>query len=149
MHPGLEACRRQAIASLAQTAPGAAAIVAEWDTRNLDNLAALVSRKQSWGEFTRRMRDVAIVSGRALETEGQRIEAGLERMHQAELAQRQAALQSAADAFATVLSAGVTAAAAVADYQNAVRPARPAIMTCQGPYGANQWSGGQYYCNYR
>jgi hypothetical protein len=57
---------------------------------------ALIQRKISWGERVRRGRDRALAAQAALQAEGQRITAGLEQSHQAELSRRQAALNALA-----------------------------------------------------
>jgi hypothetical protein len=49
-----------------------------------------------------------------------------------------------------IAGAAAGAAAAISDYRsNYVQSHTAPLMTCQGPYGANQWSGGQYYCTTR
>jgi hypothetical protein len=61
-----------------------------------DDAITFVQRKRSWGEHVRRGRDRALAMQAGLQVEGQRIVAGLEQSHQAELARRQAALNAMA-----------------------------------------------------
>jgi hypothetical protein len=61
-----------------------------------DDTITFVQRKRSWGEHVRRGRDRALAMQAGLQAEGQRIVAGLEQSHQAELARRQAALNAMA-----------------------------------------------------
>jgi hypothetical protein len=60
----------------------------------------LVQKKQSWGDFSKRRRDMALEAQAQVQTEARRIMAGLEQSHEAELARRQAAIQATSDALA-------------------------------------------------
>ena len=60
----------------------------------------LIQKKESWGAHVRRVRDVTIAGTAELQAQGQRISAGLQQSHEAELAQRQAAAQATAAALA-------------------------------------------------
>ena len=61
-----------------------------------DDTIAFVQRKLSWGERVRRARDRALAMQTELQAEEQRIIAGLERSHEAELARLQRALDALA-----------------------------------------------------
>jgi hypothetical protein len=65
-----------------------------------DNILLLVQRKQSWGDFSKRRRDIESEARAQLQTEARRIMAGLEQSHEAALARRQAAIQATSDALA-------------------------------------------------
>jgi len=100
VHPRVQDCRQQALDHLTQSTPSFAAILATLYAKSEDNLIELIDKKESWGEYTRQTRDLAIEGRSDLTAEAERITSGLQQSHEAELAQRQAAAQSAADAFA-------------------------------------------------
>jgi hypothetical protein len=70
------------------------------DAKNLDSLNELVNKRQSWGEYAKRLKDITTDARSELAAEEARITSGLQQSHEAELAQRQAAAQAAADALA-------------------------------------------------
>jgi hypothetical protein len=74
--------------------PSLVPIVADEYTKGDDNLLQLVQRKESWGEFSKRGRDIAIAGTAALQAETQHITTVLQASHEAELARAQAALQT-------------------------------------------------------
>ena len=76
------------------------AILATLYAKSDDSLIQLISKRQSWGEHTRQVRDLAIEGRSELTAEAERIATELQQSHQAELAQRQAAAQAAAAALA-------------------------------------------------
>jgi hypothetical protein len=100
VHPSVQACRQQALDRLMQSTPSFAAILATLYAKGDNNLIELVGKRESWGEYTRQVRDLAIEARSELTAEAQRISSELQQSHEAELAQRQAAAQAAADAFA-------------------------------------------------
>jgi hypothetical protein len=99
-HPRIQACRQQALDRVTQSTPSLAAILATLYAKSDDSLIQLISKRQSWGEHTKLTRDLAIEGRSELTAEAQRITSELQQSHEAELAQRQAAAQAAADAFA-------------------------------------------------
>jgi hypothetical protein len=100
IHPKIQSCRNQALDRISQSTPTLAPILLVVMTESEDSLIDLIQKKQSWGAHVRRVRDAIIAGAPELQAEGQRIVAGLQQSHEAELAQRQAAAQSAADALA-------------------------------------------------
>jgi hypothetical protein len=63
-HPKIQACRQQALDRVTQSTPSFAAIMATLYAKSDDSLIQLISTRQSWGEHTRHVRDLAI-EGRA------------------------------------------------------------------------------------
>jgi hypothetical protein len=100
LHPQLQSCRKQALDRIAQSTPTLVPIMLGVVTKGEDSLIDLIQKKQSWGSHVRRVRDVVISGTTELQVEGQRIMAGLQQSHEAELAQRQAAAQAMAASFA-------------------------------------------------
>jgi hypothetical protein len=96
MHPRIQSCRKTALDGLLNTAPTVVPMLARAFAEADDDTIAFVQRKRSWGEHVRRGRDRALAMQAGLQVEGQRIVAGLEQSHQAELARRQAALNAMA-----------------------------------------------------
>jgi hypothetical protein len=94
-HPKLQSCRQRTLDQISQTTPTAVPIFLAITTKSEDSLIDLIQKKQSWGAHVRRVRDVTIAGDAELQAEGQRVVAGLQQSHEAELARRQAA----ADAF--------------------------------------------------
>jgi hypothetical protein len=100
LHPRLQQCQKAALDGLMVTTPSLVPILAAEYVQGEDNTLALVQRKESWGEFSKRRRDIVFEGTAQLVAEGRRIEAGLEQSHEAELAARQAAAQAAGAALA-------------------------------------------------
>jgi hypothetical protein len=98
VHPRVQACRQQLLDRLTQSTPSLAAILATLYAKSDDSLIQLISKRQTWGKHTRQVRDLAIEGRSELTAEAQRITSELQQSHEAELAQRQAAAQAAADA---------------------------------------------------
>jgi hypothetical protein len=96
MHPRIQTCRKTALDGLLNTAPSVVPMLARTFAEADDDTITFVQRKRSWGEHVRRGRDRALAMQAGLQVEGQRIVAGLEQSHQAELARRQAALNAMA-----------------------------------------------------
>jgi hypothetical protein len=61
-----------------------------------DDLLAVTQQKMTWGEYARRARDQATETNAAIRAQDQRVVAGLQHQHRAELAERQRALDSLA-----------------------------------------------------
>jgi hypothetical protein len=99
-HPKVQACRQQLLDRLTASTPSFAAILATLYAKADDSLIQLISKKESWGEHTTQVRDLAVEARNELTAEAERITAALQQSHEAELAQRQAAAQAAAAAFA-------------------------------------------------
>jgi hypothetical protein len=100
VHPKLQSCRKQALDHISQSTPTLAPIMLVAMTKSEDSLIDLIQKKQSWGAHVRRVRDSVIAGTAELQAEGRRITSELQQSHEAELAQRQAAAQAAAAAFA-------------------------------------------------
>jgi hypothetical protein len=96
IHPRIQACRKAALDGLLNTAPSVIPMLAKTFAEADDDTIVFVQRKRSWGEYVRRARDRTLAMQSGLQAEGQRIVAGLEQSHQAELARRQAALNAMA-----------------------------------------------------
>jgi len=90
-HPKLQSCRQRAIDQISQTSPTVVPIFLAITTKSEDSLINLIQKKQGWGAHVRRVRDVTVAGTSELQLESQRIEAGLQQSHEAELARRQAA----------------------------------------------------------
>lgn len=91
VHPGIQACRQQALDRVTQSTPSLVAIFATLYAKSDDSLIQLISKRQSWGEHTKQTRDLAIEGWSGLTAEAQRFTSELQQSHEAELAQRQAA----------------------------------------------------------
>ena len=63
-------------------------------TKGEDSLIDLIQKKQSWGAHVRRVRDATIEGIAELQAEERRVVAGLQQLHEAELAQRQRAAEA-------------------------------------------------------
>jgi len=100
VHPKFQSCRKQALDRISQSTPTLAPIMLVAMTKSEDSLIDLIQKKQSWGAHGRRVRDATIAGTAELQAESQRIVAGLQQSHEAELAQRQAAAQAASAALA-------------------------------------------------
>jgi hypothetical protein len=95
-HPKYNACRQAFLNQLSQTAPSLAAIWAALYTKNEAVTVQLVQKKLPWGEYLTRAKANASDTKLQLNQESQRIVAGLNRSHEAELARRQAAANAMA-----------------------------------------------------
>jgi hypothetical protein len=91
IHPRNVACRQAYLDQIGKTTPTFVPIIATFYARAEDSLIDLLQKKQSWGEHTRRVRDLSLDARSQLVAEGRHIDSGLARANQAELAQRQAA----------------------------------------------------------
>ena len=96
LHPRIPACRKAILDGLLNTTPSVIPILTKEYAAADDDTIAFVQHKMSWGERVKRGRDRLIALQGALETEQQRIVAGLERQHESELTRRQAALNAMA-----------------------------------------------------
>jgi hypothetical protein len=96
VHPQLQECRRSALDRLVKSSPSFVPILIVEFNKNEDDLLSLIQRKIAWVEYTKRVRDRAAETRVALQAESQRIVAGLNQEHHAELARRQAALDALA-----------------------------------------------------
>ena len=90
-HPKLNDCRQQFLTQLSQTTPSISAIWASFFAENEQHLIKLIQKQTSWGEYLSGAKLRAADVQLRLTQESQRITAGLERSHEAELARRQAA----------------------------------------------------------
>ncbi len=94
VHPRLQECRHSALDQIAQTTPTFVPILANEYSKNDLLLVDLIQRKISWGEELKRARELVADATAELMQEGERIDAGLEQSHEAELARRQAAFNA-------------------------------------------------------
>jgi hypothetical protein len=127
LHPRLRACQRAVLDGLNSTTPGAVPILTKESSASDDDTLLLVQGKLSWGEYTRRQRDLVVATQEALTLEGRRIVAGLEQQHEAEMERRAAA------------SAALLNAAAA--YSEMAQPSRL-------PYGAYTLPSNQITCTH-
>jgi hypothetical protein len=120
-HPKLQVCRQQLVSEVSQTMPTVAPILVSMTTAEDNATIELLQRKLRWGEFVQRLREVVNQGDTELAAEGRRILAGLQQAHEEELAQRQAAAQTAI--------AGLANAAQT--WQANVNAMRPVITNCR------------------
>jgi hypothetical protein len=90
VQPRYQECRQAMLDGLSVTTPTLIPIMVSSIDRTDDSLIDLIQRKISWGEHVRRRKEVAADLQRDITAEGQRIAAGLQQSHEAELARRQA-----------------------------------------------------------
>jgi hypothetical protein len=115
-HPKSNKCRQQYLDRLSPVLPGFVVIIAGSFTESENSLIDLIQKKQTWGDHTRRVKALSDSTRPQLVREGQRIDAGLEQSHEAELARRQAVVQAIANFVQT---------------QEAIDDAsRPVVTTC-------------------
>lgn len=95
-HPKANACRQQLLDQLVQQTPTFVPILASAYSRIEDGMIGLVQKQTTWGDYTRQVKSITETMRGQLVTEGQRIDANLERSHEAELARRQAAANAIA-----------------------------------------------------
>ena len=95
-HPRAQECRQSFLQGLSTTTPTFVPILASGYNRTEEFLIDLIQRKISWGEYVRHVKDASLDMQKELMAEGQRIDAGLQQSHQAELARRQAAADALA-----------------------------------------------------
>jgi hypothetical protein len=100
LYPRLQQCQKTYLDGLSEAIPSFVPILSTEYIKNEDSVLLLVQRKQSWGDFSKRRRDMELEAQAQLQTEVRRIVAGLEQSHEAELARRQAAIQATSDALA-------------------------------------------------
>lgn len=124
-YPKLQTCRQNTITRLAQTTPTWAPIFAKLFVTNDSNLVELVQKKLRWGEFLQRLREASVAAKSELSTENQRILAGLEASHEAEVARRQAALQAFSQSMQGI-------GQAMQSYAQSVRRNQPVHCTTMG-----------------
>ncbi len=98
LHPRLQQCQRAALDGLMNTTPSVVPILAAAYARGDDNTLALIQRKETWGEFSKRRRDSAMALTAEIQDEGRRLTEGLEQAHEAELERRAAAMEALATA---------------------------------------------------
>jgi hypothetical protein len=96
VYPQLQACRKGMLEGIQKTTPSVVPMLAKEFAAADDDTILLVQRKMAWGDRVRRGRDRLVATQAELSAEGQRITAGLEQQHEAELARRQAALDALA-----------------------------------------------------
>jgi hypothetical protein len=97
-HPKLQACRKQLVDQLSQTAPTVAPIMVRMTTANDNHLIGLLQKRFRWGEFLQRVRDTTNEGNAAVIAEYRQMLAALQQSHEAELERRRAAIQASGDA---------------------------------------------------
>jgi hypothetical protein len=97
VHPRMKQCANAAINGVAQTEPSVAPILTAAFARDEDDVLALTQRKITWGDYARRDRDRTNETKAAFQAGEQQIVAGLQREHQAEMAERQRAADALAE----------------------------------------------------
>lgn len=90
-HPQLQACRQAYIDRIGQATPSMVPIFAGFLTKTEHSLIDLIQKKKPWGEHVRYVKEIFPEFQAQVAAEDQRIIAGLNQDHQAELAQRQRA----------------------------------------------------------
>jgi hypothetical protein len=100
LHPRLQQCQKAELDGLMNATPSLVPILAAEYNKGEDNTLLLVQRKESWGEFSKRRRDVGMAGLGELQAEARRITGALEQSHEAEISRRQAAIQAAGQALA-------------------------------------------------
>jgi hypothetical protein len=90
-HPKFLSCRQSYLTQISQTTPTLVPIYVSLYAKGDGSLVDLIQKKQSWGEHLRRAKDASVEARLQISQENQRIAAGLNRSHEAELARRQAA----------------------------------------------------------
>jgi len=96
LHPKLQACRQVELQNLATATPSVVPILVSAFNKDDESLIDLIQRKVTWGDFIRQLKSISLEAQRELTDEGQRIKSNLQRSHEAELAQRQAAANALA-----------------------------------------------------
>ena len=99
-HPKLQVCRQQLISELSQSMPTVVPIFVKTTTTEDNYLIELLQKKLRWGEFLQRVRQAVNERNAAIGAESQRLIAGLQQAHEAELERRQAAVQALGNALA-------------------------------------------------
>lgn len=126
-HPLVQACKTAFLNQLATTHPTIVPILAAQSAKGDDLLIGVVQKKITWGDYVRRMADLAADTRLAVNAEGQQIDARLQEENREELAQRQAA----AEAFAQAAQAAAAQQQAIlAQQRAAIAASRPVITNC-------------------
>jgi len=96
VHPKVNACRQHQLDQIMQQTPSFVPIMASTYSRNEDALIGLIQKQTTWGAYARQIKANQEELRAKLVSEGQRIDAGLEQSHEADLARRQAAANAVA-----------------------------------------------------
>jgi hypothetical protein len=120
VHPKANACRQRELDQIMQQTPTFVPILASAYSHGEDALIGLIKKQTTWGAYMRQLKAIHEDLRAQLIPEGKRIDANLERSHEAELARRQAA--------ANAIAQFVQTAAEI----NAL--SRPVVTTCSA-YG--------------
>jgi hypothetical protein len=91
IRPQAQECRKAFLDAMSRSMASVVPIFAEGYARADDNLLALLKGGENWGEFVRQGRDNVIATDQAVQAEAQRITAGFQARHEAEMEQRQKA----------------------------------------------------------
>lgn len=96
VHPRIQECRRYYLDHISSAFPTIVPIMAGMYAKDDTQLVQLVQKKISWGLFTSSVRANSAEAEAQIATEYQRINAGLQQSHEAEMARRQAAANAMA-----------------------------------------------------
>ena len=96
VHPKVNACRQEQLDQIMQQTRSFVPIMASAYSRNEDALIGLIQQQTTWGAYARQVKANQEELRAKLVSEGQRIDAGLQKSHEAELARRQAAANAIA-----------------------------------------------------
>jgi hypothetical protein len=94
IHPKIAECRRTFLDHIEPVLPSIAAIYADEMQQGDARLIELLQRKITWGTYITNGKETGVAFKPKIDAEWQKIAGGLERSHEAELAQRQAAANS-------------------------------------------------------
>lgn len=119
-HPRYKACQVSLMQNIGFATPSVVPTMADMYSRADDVIVDVVQQKITWGQYAQRMKSIWVGGQAQIAQEFQRIGAGLQQSHEAELHRRQAA---------------ANALAAYAQRQQLIdamnRPAAPVITNCR------------------
>jgi hypothetical protein len=101
-HAAVEKCRQQALTQMIEVVPGIATILSTGYARGDDYLTDLLLKKITWGEYARRSRDLDSEVRRQLVAEDQREASGVQRVQEADAAERARRASELADIFKNI-----------------------------------------------
>ena len=96
LHPRVKVCQKAILDGFMPVDAAVIPILTKSYAEGDDDTIQLLQKKMTWGERVHRGRDRSNILLAALQAEGQRVTAGLERQHESELARRQAAANAMA-----------------------------------------------------
>jgi hypothetical protein len=96
VHPRYQVCRKTALEQFAFATPTIVPVMTNTFAEGDNHLIKLVQKKSTWGEYVQSMKETAVRGEAQMTVEFQRIAAGLEQSHAAELQRRQNAANALA-----------------------------------------------------